>query len=94
MKSVLILFDNVIDFYIWILIINAVLSWLVAFSILNIENRFVYTILEFSYKITAPPLNVIRRYLPNFGSIDISPVILIFLLYFLRNIVFEFFGYY
>ena len=94
MKSVLILFDNVIDFYIWILIINAVLSWLVAFSILNIQNRFVYTILEFSYKITAPPLNVIRRFLPNFGSIDISPVILIFLLYFLRNLVFEFFGYY
>ncbi len=94
MKSVLILFDNVINFYIWILIINAVLSWLVAFSILNIQNRFVYTILEFSYKITAPPLNIIRRYLPNFGSIDISPVILIFLLYFLRNLVFEFFGYY
>jgi|TARA_B100000586_G_scaffold84941_1_gene60214 YggT family protein len=94
MKSVLILFDNVINFYIWILIINAVLSWLVAFSILNIQNRFVYTILEFSYKITAPPLNIIRRYLPNFGSIDISPVILIFLLYFLRNLFFEFFGYY
>ena len=94
MKSVLILFDNVINFYIWILIINAVLSWLVAFSILNIQNRFVYTILEFSYKITAPPLNIIRRYLPNFGSIDISPVILIFLLYFLRNLFFEFVGYY
>ena len=94
MKSVLILFDNVINFYIWILIINAVLSWLVAFSILNVQNRFVYSILEFSYKITAPPLNLIRRYLPNFGSIDISPIILIFLLYFLRNLFFEFFGYY
>ena len=94
MKSVLILFDNVINFYIWILIINAVLSWLVAFSVLNVQNRFVYSILEFSYKITAPPLNVIRRYLPNFGSIDISPVILIFLLYFLRNLFFEFLGYY
>ena len=44
--------------------------------------------------ITAPPLNIIRRYLPNFGTIVISPVILIFLLYFLRNLVFEFFGYY
>ena len=94
MKSVLILLDNVIHFYIWILIINAVLSWLVAFGVLNVQNRFVYTILEFSYKITAPPLNVIRKYLPNFGSIDISPIILIFLLYFLRNLVFEFFGYY
>ena len=72
---------------------NAVLSWLVAFRVLNIENRFVYSVLEFSYKITAPPLNIIRRYLPNFGTIDISPVVLIFLLYFLRNLVFEFFGY-
>ena len=94
MKSVLILFNSAINFYIWILIINAVLSWLVAFNVLNVQNRFVYSILEFSYKITAPPLNFIRRYLPNFGSIDISPVILIFLLYFLRNLVFEFFGYY
>ena len=73
---------------------NAVLSWLVAFRVLNVENRFVYSVLEFSYKITAPPLNIIRRYLPNFGTIDISPIILIFLLYFLRNLVFEFFGYY
>jgi len=94
MKSVLILFDSVINFYIWILIINAVLSWLVAFSVLNVQNRFVYSILEFSYKITTPLLNIIRRYLPNFGSIDISPVILIFLLYFIRNLVFEFFGLY
>jgi YggT family protein len=94
MKSVLILFNSVINFYIWILIINAALSWLVAFKVLNVQNRFVYSILEFSYRITAPPLNFIRRYLPNFGSIDISPVILIFLLYFLRNLVFEFFGYY
>ncbi|MDC0216241.1 YggT family protein [Candidatus Pelagibacter sp.] len=94
MKSLLILFDSLINFYIWILIINAVLSWLVAFKILNVDNRFVYSILEFSYRITAPPLNFIRRYLPSFGSIDISPVILIFLLYFLRNLIFEFFGYY
>ena len=94
MKSVLSLLDSVIYFYIWILIINAVLSWLVAFNVLNIQNRFVYTVLEFSYKITAPPLNIIRRYLPNFGSIDISPVILILLLYFVRNLVFEFFGFY
>ena len=94
MRSVLDLFDSVVNFYIWILIINAILSWLVAFNVLNVQNRFVYLILEFSYKITAPPLNMIRRYLPNFGSIDISPIILIFLLYFVRNLVFEFFGFY
>jgi YggT family protein len=94
MKSVLDLFSSVVDLYIWILIINAILSWLVAFNVLNVQNRFVYTIIEFSYKITAPPLNMIRKYLPNFGSVDISPVILIFLLYFIRNLVFEFFGFY
>tara|TARA_B100000035_G_C20573942_1_gene368051 strand:+ start:72 stop:356 length:285 start_codon:yes stop_codon:yes gene_type:complete len=94
MKSILILFDNIIYIYIWILIINAILSWLVAFNILNVQNRFVYTVLEFSYRITAPPLNVIRRFLPNFGSIDISPVVLILGLYFVRNLVFEFFGYF
>ena len=76
MKSLLILFDSVVNFYIWILIMNAVLSWLVAFRVLNVENRFVYSVLEFSYKITAPPLNIIRRYLPNFGTVDISPVVL------------------
>ena len=94
MKSLLSLFNDIINIYIWILIINAVLSWLVAFNVLNVQNRFIYTILEFSYRITAPPLNIIRRYLPNFGSIDISPVILILGLYFIRNLVFEFFGYF
>mgnify|MGYP005664969549 FL=1 len=59
MKSVLILFDNVITLYIWILIINAVISWLVAFNILNTGNRFVYAVLDFSYRLTAPPLNYI-----------------------------------
>ena len=92
MKSVLILFDNIITLYIWILIINAVLSWLVAFNILNTSNRFVYAILDVSYRLTAPPLNFIRRYMPNFGSIDISPVILILGLMFFRNLVFEMFA--
>ena len=92
MQSLLILFDNFISFFIWILIINVVLSWLIGFSILNAQNKFVYLVYEFSYKITAPPLNIIRRYLPNFGSIDISPVLLIFLLYFVRNLIFEYFG--
>ena len=92
MKSVLILFDNIISLYIWILIINAIISWLVAFNILNTGNRFVYSVLEVSYKLTSPALNFIRRYLPNLGSIDISPVILILGLMFLRNFVFEMFA--
>ena len=92
MKSILILFDNIVSLYIWILIINAIISWLVAFNILNTGNRFVYTVLEVSYKLTSPALNFIRRYLPNLGSIDISPVILILGLMFLRNFVFEMFA--
>ena len=89
MKSVLILFDNIVSIYIWILIINAIISWLVAFNVLNTSNRFVYSVLDVSYRLTAPPLNYIRRFLPNLGSIDISPVVLILALMFLRSLVFE-----
>ena len=92
MKSVLILFDQAVSLYIWILIINAVISWLVAFNVLNTSNRFVYSVLEISYKLTAPPLNYIRKFLPNLGSIDISPVVLILVLLFLRNLIFETFA--
>jgi len=84
MKSVLILFDNVVTLYIWILIINAVISWLVAFNILNTGNRFVYSVLDFSYRLTAPALNYIRRFLPNLGSLDISPIILLLLIWFVE----------
>ena len=89
MKSILILFDNIINLYIWILIIHVIFSWLVAFNVLNTSNRFVYSVLDISYKLTAPPLNFIRKFLPNLGSIDISPVILILVLMFFRNLVFE-----
>ena len=89
MKSILILFDNIVSLYIWILIIHVIFSWLVAFNVLNTSNRFVYSVLDVSYKLTAPPLNFIRRFLPNLGSIDISPVILILGLMFFRNLVLE-----
>ncbi len=92
MKSVLILFDNIVSLYIWVLIINAIISWLVAFNVLNTSNRFVYSLLDVSYKLTDPPLNFIRRYLPNLGSIDISPIVLILGLIFLRNLIFEMFA--
>jgi len=92
MKSILILFDNVVSLYIWVLIINAIISWLVAFNVLNTNNRFVYSVLEISYKLTEPPLSFIRKYIPSIGSIDISPIILILGLIFLRNLVFELFA--
>ena len=92
MKSIFILLDSIITIYLWIIIINAILSWLVAFNILNTQNRFVFSVLDTTYKMTDPALNKIRRFIPTFGSIDISPVILILLLMFLRNILFEFFA--
>ncbi len=92
MKSIFILLDSIITIYLWIIIINAVLSWLVAFNILNTQNRFVFSILDATYKMTDPALNRIRSIIPTFGSIDISPVILILLLMFLRNIIFEIFA--
>ena len=92
MKSIFILLDNIITIYLWIIIINAVLSWLVAFNILNTQNRFVFAVLDATYKMTDPVLNRIRRFIPTFGSIDVSPVILILLLMFLRNIIFEIFA--
>ncbi len=89
MKSILILFDNIVSLYIWVLIIHVIFSWLVAFNVLNTTNRFVYSVLDISHKLTFPPLNFIRRFLPNLGSIDISPIILILGLMFFRNLVFE-----
>ena len=92
MKSIFILLDNIITIYLWIIIINAILSWLVAFNILNTQNRFVFSVLDATYKLTDPALNKIRRIIPTFGSIDISPIILILLLMFLRNLIFEVFA--
>jgi len=90
MKSILILLDSVVTIYIWILIINALLSWLIAFNVLNTSNRLVYSLLDISYKMTDPLLKPIRNFLPSLGSIDVSPVVLILLLMFLRNLIFEY----
>ena len=92
MKSIFILVDSVITIYLWIIIVNAVLSWLVAFNILNTQNRFISSVLDATYKLTDPALNKIRRFIPNLGSIDISPVVLILILMFVRNVVFEVFA--
>ena len=92
MKSIFILLDNIITIYLWIIIINAILSWLVAFNVLNTQNKFVFSVLDVTYKLTDPALNKIRRFIPVFGSIDISPVILILFLMFLRNLIFEIFA--
>ena len=92
MKSIFILLDSIITIYLWIIIINAILSWLVAFNILNTQNRFVFSVLDATHKMTDPALNKIRSFIPTFGSIDVSPIVLILFLMFLRNIIFEIFA--
>ena len=89
MKSIFLLVDSIINIYIWLIIINAILSWLVAFNILNNQNRFVFLVLNATHQLTDPVLNRIRKFIPNLGSIDISPVVLIILLIFIRNLFFE-----
>ena len=75
---------QIIKLYTYVVIANVVISWLVAFNILNTTNRFVYSILEFTYRLTDPILNKIRGFLPNLGSLDISPVVLLLLLWFIE----------
>ena len=76
-----------IDLYMWVVIISAILSWLVAFSVVNTSNRFVYAVWDFLHRVTEPALRPIRRLMPNLGGVDISPVILILLLYFLQLVL-------
>jgi YggT family protein len=91
MNAFLILFNDIVGLYIWVLVINVVASWLVAFNVINTSNRFVYSVLEISYKLTDPPLRFIRSFMPNLGTIDISPIVLILGLHFLRNFINEIF---
>ncbi|ALK10755.1 YggT family protein [Blastochloris viridis] len=92
MHSILWLFDTIITLYVWILIASAVLSWLVAFNVVNPRNQVVAQVGEALWRLTEPVLAPIRRFLPNLGGLDISPVVLIIGLFFVRNIVFEIFS--
>ena len=89
MNAIIWLIDTVITVYIWVLVLSAVLSWLVAFRVVNTQNRLVYAVMDFCYRVTEPALRPIRRVLPNLGGIDISPVVLILVLMFLRNLIFS-----
>ncbi len=92
MNSIVILVSQIIELFIWLLIIQAILSWLIAFGIVNTQSGFVNMVGNFLYKITEPLLRPIRKLLPDFAGVDISPVILIILLIFLRNLLFEYSG--
>ena len=75
---------QLLKLYSYVVIANVIVSWLVAFNVLNTQNRFVYSILDLTYRLTDPLLNKIRRFLPNLVSLDISPIILLILIWFIE----------
>ncbi|MAO91169.1 MAG: hypothetical protein CMM78_03535 [Rhodospirillaceae bacterium] len=76
-----------LSLYTWLIIASAILSWLVAFNVVNTSNRVVYMIGDFLYRLTEPALRPIRRILPNMGPIDISPIVLLLILFFLQKVL-------
>ncbi|MEW6453397.1 MAG: YggT family protein [Pseudomonadota bacterium] len=87
MRSILTIILIILDIYIWLLIASAILSWLIAFNVVNTRNQFVHMVGDFLWKITEPVLRPIRSIMPNLGGIDISPVILILLIILLKDII-------
>src|SRR3981189_223319 len=83
------LIDTLLEVYIWLLIAQAILSWLLAFGVINRYNRAVSVIGDFLYRVTEPALRPIRTVLPNFGGVDISPITLILILYFISDLIVE-----
>ncbi len=79
----------VIDIYIYLLVAMAVLSWLIAFNVLNTRNRFVAVVIDFLYRITEPLLRPLRRIIPTIGGIDITPAVLILILIFLQQLIID-----
>jgi len=87
MRALFLVIDLILQLYIWLIVAAAVLSWLVAFNVVNTRNQFVAMIGDFLYRITEPVLRPIRNMLPNLGGLDISPVIVIFIIIFLRYVI-------
>ena len=87
MRALLDVINLALDIYVWILIASAVMSWLVAFGVVNMRNEVVRTIWNFLYQATEPALRPIRRILPNLGGIDISPIILLLIIFFIQRVI-------
>ena len=81
-----------LDIYIFLIIASAIMSWLVAFNVINTRNQFVRMIWEFLWRITEPALRPIRRFVPTFGGVDISPIILFLIIYFIQMLLIDFYG--
>ncbi|CAN7214439.1 YggT family protein [Bosea sp. LjRoot237] len=87
MRAVLDVVTLALQLYIYLLIASAVLSWLIAFNVVNTRNQFVSAVWDFLYRITEPALRPIRNMLPNLGGIDISPIILVLLIIFIQRAI-------
>jgi YggT family protein len=87
MRALLDIILIILQIYVWVLIAAAVLSWLVAFNVVNSHNSFVRSVGEFLYRVTEPVLAPIRNVLPSFGGIDLSPMVLILLIFFLQRVI-------
>ena len=92
MRAILDIVLIVLNLYTWVVILGAILSWLIAFGVVNTRNRAVVMVGDMMWRLTDPALGPIRRLLPDLGGIDISPVILILVLVFGRNLMFEYLG--
>ena len=90
MNSLLGLIIQIINLYQFLLLIYIIATWLVNFNIINVSNKFVYSIMQVLYRLCEPSLNLVRRYIPNFGNIDISPIIVYLGLWFLKNLIIEY----
>ncbi|MFO1189734.1 MAG: YggT family protein [Alphaproteobacteria bacterium] len=90
MMSLVILIDTILDLYMWVFIASAILSWLIAFNVINTYNRFIATVMDVLNRLTEPLLRPIRRVLPNMGGLDVSPMIAILGIYFVRLLLREY----
>jgi YggT family protein len=87
MQAVLDVVNIALSLYIWVLIASAIMSWLVAFNVINPRNDFVRTVWDVLYRVTEPALRPIRRFMPNLGGIDISPIILLLIIFFAQSVI-------
>jgi YggT family protein len=87
MRAILDVVVIVLNLYTWLLIASAILSWLIAFNVVNTRNQFVASVAEFLYKITEPVLRPIRNMMPNFGGLDISPIIVILIIILIEKVI-------
>ena len=87
MRAILDIIDIVLNLYVWLLIAAAILSWLIAFNVVNTRNQFVSSVAEFLYRITEPLLRPIRNILPDLGGLDISPIVLILIIMLIQRVI-------